>query len=145
MRTLTTLRPLAALGAAALALTFLGGAPSAAADPAIPLNGEQEVTPADEDGSGFFTYDLDGTMFCWTLEWENIETATAAHIHDAPRNVASGVVIPLSVGDGSGALVEGCSEIDAALAADIAANPKNYYVNVHNSPFPAGAIRGQLK
>jgi hypothetical protein len=26
----------------------------------------------------------------------------------------------------------------------IAANPANYYVNVHNAPFPGGAVRGQL-
>lgn len=144
MRTLTIPRILACLGAAALTLSVLG-APSAAAAPAMPLNGEQETGEGDPDGSGFFTYDLDGTTFCWTLKWADIETATAAHVHDAPRNVASGPVITLGVGDGSGALVEGCNEISMALAADIAANPKNYYVNVHNAEFEAGAIRGQLK
>jgi hypothetical protein len=33
---------------------------------------------------------------------------------------------------------------DPELVADIAANPSEYYVNVHNKPYPAGAIRGQL-
>ena len=138
------MRTSATLGAAALAITFAGATPAWAA-PAIPLNGEQEVAAADDDGHGFFTYDLEGTTFCWTLEWDDIDTAFAAHVHKAPRNVAGPIVIPLSVGDGSGALVSGCNEIDAALAADLAANPKAYYVNVHNAPFPAGAIRGQLK
>jgi hypothetical protein len=32
-----------------------------------------------------------------------------------------------------------------ALVADIAANPSEYYVNVHNKPYPAGEIRGQLR
>jgi hypothetical protein len=138
------IRTFATLGAAALVLTFLG-ATSASAASAIPLNGEQEAAAADEDGHGFFTYDLDGSTFCWTLEWDGIETAFAAHVHKAPRNVAGPIVIPLSVADGSGALVSGCAEIDAALATDLAANPKAYYVNVHNAAFPAGGTRGQLK
>ncbi len=134
----------ATLGAAALVLTLLGATPASAA-PAIPLNGGQEAAAADPDGHGFFTYDLNGTTFCWTLSWQDIDTATAAHVHLAPRQVAGPIVIPLSVGDGSGALVSGCTTIAASLAADLAANPKAYYVNVHNAAFPAGAIRGQLK
>jgi len=132
------------LGAAALALSF-AGTTSASAAPAIPLNGGQEVEAADHNGHGFFSYDLDGTTFCYTLAWDRIDTATAAHVHKAPRHVAGSVVIPLDVGDGSGAPVSECTEIDADLAADLAANPKAYYVNVHNEAFPGGAIRGQLK
>lgn len=138
------MRTLATLGAAAFVLIFLGVTPAAAA-PAIPLNGGQEAEAADPDGHGFFTYDLDGTTFCWTLEWQGIDTALAAHVHKAPRNIAGPIVIPLSVGDGSGAPVSDCTEIDAGLATDLAANPKAYYVNVHNAAFPGGAIRGQLK
>src|SRR5919201_5055663 len=124
------MRVLASLGAATLIFTFLGAAPTSAA-PAIPLNGEQEPGGGDADGHGFFTYDLDGTTFCYTLEWANIETAFAAHIHRAPRNVNGGIVIPLSVGDGSGAPVEACTTITTELAAAIAATPKAFYVNVH--------------
>lgn len=138
---------LATLGAAALAISTILGPSAASAAPAIPLNGEQEPPPAggDPDGSGFFTYDLEGTTFCWTLRWKGIEPAFAAHVHKAPRNVNGGVVIPLDVGDGSGAPVEGCAEIAPDLAADIAANPKAYYANVHTPDFQGGAIRGQLK
>ena len=32
----------------------------------------------------------------------------------------------------------------ATIAAALVANPADYYVNVHNTPFPAGAVRGQL-
>ena len=32
-----------------------------------------------------------------------------------------------------------------AVVADILANPQDYYVNVHNAEYPAGAIRGQLR
>ncbi|WP_350278211.1 CHRD domain-containing protein [Kribbella sp. HUAS MG21] len=118
------------------------GVPAASAAPAIPLNGEQEAAAADPDGHGFFSYTIDGTSFCWTLSWQDIETPTAAHVHLAPRHVAGPVVIPLSVAANPGS---GCTTISAELAAAITADPKAYYVNVHNATFPAGAIRGQLK
>jgi hypothetical protein len=125
-----------------LALSALGLPAAANAAPAIPLNGEQEAAAADPDGHGFFTYTIEGTTFCWTLSWQGIETATAAHVHLAPRHVAGPVVIPLSVAANPGS---GCTTISADLAAGITANPKAYYVNVHNATFPGGAIRGQLK
>ncbi|NIK61851.1 CHRD domain-containing protein [Kribbella shirazensis] len=131
---------IAATAAVLAAAAF--GLPAASAAPAIPLNGEQEASAADPDGHGFFTYTIDGTTFCWTLSWQGIETATAAHVHRAAREVAGPIVIPLSVAANPGS---GCTTIDAALAAAITADPKAYYVNVHNAPFPAGAIRGQLK
>lgn len=140
------MRTLAILGAASLTLTFLGATTSASAEPpAIPLNGDQENPAADADGHGFFTYEINGTEFCYTLEWQRIDTAFAAHIHRAPRGVNGGIVIPLSVGDGSGSRVDTCTTTTPELATEITANPKNFYVNVHNQPFPGGAIRGQLK
>jgi len=52
------------------------------------------------------------------------------------------VVVPLDAPtDGSSS---GCATVDRALAKDIRQNPEDYYVNVHNAEFPAGAIRGQL-
>ncbi len=34
---------------------------------------------------------------------------------------------------------------DEALLDNIAANPGQYYINLHTPTFPAGAIRGQLQ
>jgi hypothetical protein len=132
-------RIMAAAGILALGAV---GLPAANAAPAIPMSGGQEAAAADPDGHGFFTYTLDGTTFCWTLSWQGIEPATAAHVHLAPRHVAGPVVIPLSVAANPGS---GCTTISSDLAAGIATDPTAYYVNIHNATFPAGAIRGQLK
>ena len=37
-----------------------------------------------------------------------------------------------------------CVTTTPMRAADIIANPTDYYVNVHNATYPLGAIRGQL-
>jgi hypothetical protein len=34
--------------------------------------------------------------------------------------------------------------VDSDLIKAIQANPSNYYVNVHNAEYSAGAVRGQL-
>lgn len=130
-------------GVAAL-LAASAGVPAMAA-PAMPLSGAQEAGPGDNDGHGFFTYEISGTEFCYTLRWSRIETAVAAHVHAGPRHVAGPIAVPLSVGDGSGSTVAECTAISQETADAIAANPQGYYVNVHTASFPAGAIRGQLK
>jgi len=82
-------------------------------------------------------------MVCWELTAENIDPAVAAHIHKAPAGVAGGVVVTLS--PPTTGMSSGCAEVDSALVMEIRQFPENFYVNVHNPAFPAGAIRGQLR
>jgi hypothetical protein len=70
--------------------------------------------------------------------------ATLAHIHDGATGVSGPPVVTLTPPDATG-MSSGCvRDVDTALIADINANPAEYYVNVHNADFPAGAVRGQL-
>ena len=52
--------------------------------------------------------------------------------------VVRGLIAPTS-GSSSG-----CVAVTRELAKAIIQNPSHYYVNVHNSIYPAGALRGQL-
>ena len=114
------------------------------------LSGAKEVPgPGDPNGRGKARVQLKKDQICFELSWRNIEAPTAAHIHSGSREDAGPVVVGLlSVpAPGLGAPVSsvgGCTPADPALIADIRKNPRAYYVNIHNVPFPAGAIRGQL-
>ncbi|MGH2489724.1 MAG: CHRD domain-containing protein [Candidatus Limnocylindria bacterium] len=107
------------------------------------LTGAAEVPgPGDADATGTAIIVVVPALdrVCWMLSWENVDgTVVAAHIHGpATTSQAAGVLVPLSVNPPFGCTTD--SDADA-----IAANPGNYYVNVHSSPnFPGGAIRGQL-
>jgi hypothetical protein len=142
------IRALAALGAVvALSSVNLSGAYAEPGGvPAIPLNNGQETTGANTGASGFFSYTISGSELCYTLSVRNLSApAIAAHIHIAPRKVAGPILIPLTVGSGTDWTVHACTTADPALLVNIAANPGDYYVNVHTPTFPGGEIRGQLK
>ncbi len=114
---------------------------------AATLSGAEEAPdPGDPDGAGSAMVVLRSASseVCWELTAANITLpAAAAHIHEGSRGVAGPVVVPLSAPDATGAAT-GCATADAALLTRIMQSPENFYVNVHTSDFPAGAMRGQL-
>ena len=96
----------------------------------------------------------DGTIeFTFTVNNKSGETYTRAHIHKA----AAGVNGPIhwdfleagnpvaSVSDQPSQLRGIARARAAAVLADLLANPAGYYVNVHSTAFPGGAVRGQLE
>jgi hypothetical protein len=145
---LSRIRPLAAAALAVAAIAAAAGPALAkpGGTPAIPLNTEQETTGSNTGASGFFTYQVEGTMLCYSFVVNDLSAnAVAAHVHLGPRHVAGAVVIPLSVPSATSFTTSGCAPAAASLLADLQANPKAYYVNVHTPTFPGGEIRGQLK
>ena len=107
------------------------------------MTGEQEVPgPGDANGRGDAVIKVFRARVCYTLEVKHIAPATAAHIHVGFRGEAGPIVVPLNPPtDGSSSA---CVEIPRALSLELREHPARYYVNVHNNPFPDGAIRGQL-
>jgi hypothetical protein len=145
---LARVRPLAValLAAAAIAGTAGSAVAKPPATPAIPLNTEQETTGSDTGANGFFSYRVDGDQFCYVLDVNGLSgNAIAAHVHLGPRNVAGPITIPLLIPSARDFTTSGCVTADPSLLADVRANPKAYYVNVHTRLFPGGEVRGQLK
>ena len=113
------------------------------------LSGDEEAPgPGDKNGKGWVTLTVepDGTI-CYEGKVQAIgRQITGAHIHIGAAGVPGPVVVDL---DPFGADVTGnkaahCVTTTPATAAAIIANPSNYYVNVHTTDYPGGAIRGQL-
>jgi hypothetical protein len=114
------------------------------------LTGAAEVPgPGDPDGSAKASITLNqglGTV-CFDLSWENVDgTVFAGHIHVAPAGSPGPIVVPLFSGSFAGTdSVSGCVEnVDPDLIKTIRQDPAAYYVNIHSTVFPAGALRGQL-
>ena len=116
------------------------------------LTGEAEVTAAgvpnqgdlDGEGTAHITLNQGQGEVCFELNVSGITLpASAAHIHVGPSTTTGPVVVGLAGPDANGT-ASGCVSADPELIKAIRQNPENYYVNVHNSDFPAGALRGQL-
>jgi len=112
----------------------------------------QEVTTTpvwagDPDGSGVASITVNPGQgeICWTLSVAGIALpASSAHIHQAAPGIRGAIVVALSPPDATGT-ASGCvSGVNADLLRAIRKSPSAFYVNVHTSQFPAGAVRGQL-
>ena len=129
------------------------------------LSGDAEVPPADPDGDGRARVVLkpDEGLVCFRIRFDDTGTPNRGHIHrgDAGFNggivvtffelVGSSVVLPPNPRDPRRDVLERRSALEGCVSAapdiiqEIADNPEGFYVNLHNTRFPGGAVRGQLE
>jgi hypothetical protein len=131
------------------------------------LSGQEEVPPISSPASGVFnaTVESDGSI-SFTLTFEGLSAPpTFSHIHFGQPGVAGGVMIFLCGGGGqadcpaaTSGTVQGAirlSNVTGPAAQGIdpgqlfeavqAVVQGEGYVNIHNTRFPPGEIRGQVK
>ena len=124
--------------------TLLGGELRAANEPASMGATSLAV------GAYSITIDASRSVLTWDVNIGTLQNPSAAHIHKAPVGTSGGIVVPLVtnasgfVGNRAHGVVVAPDAATVALFADIAANPSAYYVNVHNTAAPGGALRGQI-
>ncbi|MGI9015527.1 MAG: CHRD domain-containing protein [Euzebya sp.] len=111
------------------------------------LSGATEVPgPGDPDAAGLaFVFDTGvADEMCYLVDATGLApAATMGHIHRGGAGEAGAVVVPLALAQDN--RTAHCDRgLDPALVAEILDQPQSFYVNLHNDPFPAGAIRGQL-
>lgn len=109
------------------------------------LTGAAEVPgPGDPDGSGRAEFHIADPLdrICYEMTVAGLTNVTVAHIHRGAVGVAGPPVITVDPPrDGHS---KECEDIDGGLADEIKANPGAFYLNVHTTQYPDGAIRGQL-
>ncbi|MEO6651805.1 MAG: CHRD domain-containing protein [Ilumatobacteraceae bacterium] len=128
------------VGASTLAAVTLLGTPIASAaatsQSTVTLGATQTGDP-DGTGSAEVQFDTVTGVICSDLVTTNISAPTAAHIHRGVAGSTGPVVVTLD-------LANGCTDNDPALVRSIVDAPSDFYINVHNTDYPNGAIRGQV-
>lgn len=120
--------------------------------------GSQRIA-GDPDGRGeayVFGIDGDPTTLCYVLTVDRVAeleqapgNGRAAHIHRGAAGSNGPVEVNLAWpqdGQAADCLTEGEAGkgLDPGEVQQILANPDAFYVNVHNTEYPGGALRGQL-
>jgi hypothetical protein len=102
--------------------------------------------PGDPDGRGATAMVLlpDSGMVCYALHVSGLDDVIAGHIHRGAAGQPGLIVVSLQLPPGPGRFFANCVPGDRSVLNEIAAAPQNFYVNVHTTVFPAGAIRDQL-
>jgi hypothetical protein len=111
------------------------------------VNNQGVPNQGDLDGMGFVTVTLNQgqTTACFEVTTTGIATPTRAHIHHAPAGVNGPILVDFLNNNTQVGPLSGClTNVNPDLIKDIRQNPDQYYFNVHNADFPAGALRGQL-
>lgn len=81
---------------------------------------------------------------CWSLTVTGLSDVTAAHIHYLNGPLATQIAVPLALPTPFTGSATGCATALRALVKQILVHPENFYVNVHTTTYPGGAISGTL-
>jgi len=132
-----------------LSLALLSPTASAQTFGAV-LTGSQESPATTSPGFGNFTgtFDATRTSMTMTLTVANLGAPISGfHIHEKAAGSVNGAIVINMQGLGGTFInnkMTGTFPVAADVAARMIANPSNFYVNVHTTQFPGGAIRGDL-
>jgi hypothetical protein len=147
---LKLLRLFVVLAAAAALALLVTPAANAEAPTRFVVSLSPECPEAVASGATGFAYlsinEANGRITYSVAAFDLPGTLTAAHIHGPinPATGLAGIVVPFELTGLNTGLVAAGTTTNPTLAAQILANPENYYANVHTTACGPGTIRGSL-
>jgi hypothetical protein len=112
----------------------------------VELTGDAEVPgPGDDDGAGtaLLTITPGSTELCYELDVVNVDDIVAAHVHEGREGIAGPIAVTLDPPTSGSS--EGCVETSTSIVEGLADGSREFYVNVHSTELPDGAVRGQVE
>ena len=103
--------------------------------------------PPNTEGAGSFTAqsNVGQGRICWRITVTGLTDVTAAHIHYRTGPKARQIAVPLTLSSPFTPPDKGCVDAPRGLVRQILQHPGLFYVNVHTTTYPDGAISGMLK
>jgi hypothetical protein len=111
-----------------------------------PISTTLAPVPTNTVGGGTFVARSNSGQgrICWSLTVTGLSDVTAAHIHYLNGPLATQIAVPLALPTPFTGSATGCATALRALVKQILVHPENFYVNVHTTTYPGGAISGTL-
>jgi hypothetical protein len=103
-------------------------------------------TAADGAGKGTAVLDAEPgkNELCLTLVVSGIAPVTSAHVHRGSVGARGPVVAAFTEARSTDGTPAKCVTVSDELIKEIRKDPGRYYLDVHTSEFPNGALAGQL-
>jgi len=115
------------------------------------MNGQKAVPMGDPDAKGTADITLKprAGKVCFDITFTGLapDNPFAGHIHKGATGVAGPIKITFYEGSPKPSPWTGCTKqgVTKELLKRIRSHPERFYVNLHNTQYSNGAIRGQLK
>jgi len=114
----------------------------------VPLSGDQVVPgPGDPDATGGISYTLQrhSGIMCFFADTSGVSVPlTGVDLHRGVRGENGDLIAVLYGTSPTDPDPSRCVNLDAEVMRDIFKDRSDFYFDIHNEEFPAGAVRAQL-